>query len=204
LTEDSGSTALDYSGNGNDGTANGAGPSGTGTVSGPLGQSAYDFDGTDDWVDTEDIEALDSYTLSAWVYSNELDGSNHIIVEIAENNSTLILQNSSNNWELNHESSSPSDIEVTDSATAQEWTLLTGTWDGNTIELFVDALSVGTASVSTMRRPGFGGGIGGDGAYWDGAIADVRIYDRALSPSEVSYLYEVSQSARLTSEKKTL
>src|SRR5581483_11362428 len=69
------------------------------------------------------------------------------------------------------------------------WTHLAGTYDGTTLRLYVNGTQVGTAAktggiaVSTNPLQ-----IGGDsiyGQYFSGVIDEVRIYNRALSVTEI-------------------
>ena len=82
LDETSGSTAIDSSGNGNDGTINGATVNQIG-YNGSVG--AYSFDGTDDYVDIGHISSLnfsrtDNFTISCWVNVNGISGVNYCLL----------------------------------------------------------------------------------------------------------------------------
>ena len=78
------------------------------------------------------------------------------------------------------------------------WYLLTGTWDGTTLTLYVNGASVATSTpgavpyVSGTQQPLHLGEEAWGGYYMDGTIDDARIYNRALSASEVWQLYLVT------------
>jgi hypothetical protein len=83
---------------------------------------------------------------------------------------------------------------------AQRWYHLVQTWDGKTLKLYVDGVAE-TATFSSVDRTGatvssqplrIGGGAppGQKQLWFKGAIDDIRIYDRALVPTEVRALYD--------------
>lgn len=80
------------------------------------------------------------------------------------------------------------------------WTHVAGTWDGATIRLYVNGALVGsTAGTGATYDSGAGavniGCQSGDspaGNFFLGALDDLRIYDRVLSPAHVFLLYQDS------------
>jgi hypothetical protein len=76
------------------------------------------------------------------------------------------------------------------------WTFVCYAYNGSTFSLYVNgqsvslqseiAYSIGSNSVIGARDT-FGDG------QWDGTLDDVRIYNRALSASEVQYLYNMGK-----------
>jgi hypothetical protein len=70
---------------------------------------------------------------------------------------------------------------------------IVGTWNDNTATLYVNGFSATTAtpgSGTTTSTNGVGIGAAPDGSEaFDGLLGDVRIYDRALTASEVLALY---------------
>ena len=68
------------------------------------------------------------------------------------------------------------------------------TYNGTTVTVYVDGVSVGSqnrtlSSSSLVWVVGGAGPIGPSGFYFTGAIDDARVYDRALSPTDVQLLY---------------
>lgn len=78
---------------------------------------------------------------------------------------------------------------------ARTWYHVVGTYDGTTIRLYVNGiLQSTTGSMSSASYVPDENAIGSAGNTttnnnWDGKIDEVRIYDKALSPEEVLYLY---------------
>lgn len=72
------------------------------------------------------------------------------------------------------------------------WHLMTITRDGsNAVVLYFDAVSIATASSqSGTSAPAFIGSAAPAGAqWWDGPLQNVRIYNRALTQSEIQAIY---------------
>ena len=218
LTEDSGSTAYDYSGNDNDGTANGAGPSGTGTVSGPLGTTAYDFDGSDDDVDCNDSiinnQISGSWSVSQWFNLNSFsDGSMGITSEYTGNGEetyTFFYNASAGNFQFVFAQSSDGTsirAKAPDSNYSPgSWIHGVQVWDsGGDIYLYLNGAEAGTATHDgTIESTTTNFLIGQYSSnYTSGSINDVRIYDHALTASEVQYLYNVTQEQKITTATKT-
>ncbi len=74
-----------------------------------------------------------------------------------------------------------------------QWRHVVGTYDGSTIRVYVDGVEIGTGkAVTGVLTPSAGdfaiGGQATGGKSYTGAIDDVRIYDRALSATEINSL----------------
>jgi hypothetical protein len=75
----------------------------------------------------------------------------------------------------------------------EAWNHLAVSYDGDTLRIYVNGKPAGDTRIGRKRLPG-GGGLAfgrrqdnsGDGYHFRGAIDEVRIYDRALTPAEVS------------------
>lgn len=190
--------AYDLSGNGNHGTNNGAT---TGAV-GVRGASCYDFDGTDDYIDTNTILSLSGdITISAWLYwdsegpyfsINNYGGSsseNHFIVGSGAGiNNDLI--------------GAFFDDGSTSITPSSSFSYSTGVWyhvvavfnDAQSGKLYIDGTLEDDVSTSIspnwQERDTWIGQSRSGGDYHDGKIQDIRIYNRALSSSEIQTLYE--------------
>lgn len=188
--EGSGSTTADSSGNGNTGTISGA----TWTTSGKY-DDALDFDGTNDRVNVSDDDSLDlttGLTIAAWVNRGTA----------GDEYETVVFKNNSGNSDLVYLMYSESNtnqpgIWVNSSNFCKGTGLSTGTWihlavtyDGSNLKVFEGGTQVGeSCSYTTAINTSTGQlSIGGNsiwGEYFDGIIDDVRIYNRALSASEI-------------------
>lgn len=206
LQEDSGD-AHDASGNGNTGTVTGA----TQGVTGILGATAYSFDGTDDYVDTGANQGITGeITVAAWckfgtlptsggfdgVLSAGYDGTN-TGWELRINGSALSYSSAVEvgSYDGSHHKAG---FNQSDIATGT-WYHIVGVWDSSTWYIYRDGtdatgdrVNPGTGAVSSSADRYFGAhdDNGSPGYYTDVDIANVRVYDHALTPSEVQYLYD--------------
>jgi hypothetical protein len=82
------------------------------------------------------------------------------------------------------------------------WYHLVGTWDGSNLKLYVNGTLQATTPVtltpdtssSVLQIGTFPNASGTPTGYWDGMIDDVRVYNRAITATEVSTLYSGSNS----------
>ena len=197
--------ANDESGNGNDGTVNGA----TLTTDrfGNAG-SAYSFDGVNDYIEVQDSSSLDvteELTVALWANIDNVgtSSSDDVLIDKMVSDSEgpfQILLHSRDEYELEGRFTRAS-AEIVYLETG--FTPLTGYWhyyvlsfksgeqklyyDGNVVS-FANA----TGTLITNNLPiHIGKGVQRNYNF-DGKIDDIRIYNRALSESEISALYNES------------
>jgi len=79
------------------------------------------------------------------------------------------------------------------------------TFDGSTLLIYVNGQNVSATATSGFGLPStsFIGNRDGSSGKWEGDIDDVRIYNRALSATEVAYLYN-SGAAQIAASSATL
>lgn len=207
LTEDSGGTAYDYSDD-NHGTITGAGPAGTGTVTGPFGNSAYSFDGTDDNVTQTHESGLDPkrMTIAFWFKSaSDTQGDARMSDKFTTDNKHHIFRH------VDHDADGVDELQAYfgDDEVNNGNLILdlrepnVGTWEhvamtANTnvgiCYLNGEEVARGTFTTdgphSSTADLGLGYDSASNGSYWAGDMADYRMYNRALSPQEVEYLYQ--------------
>jgi hypothetical protein len=75
-----------------------------------------------------------------------------------------------------------------------QWSHIIGTWDGATLNVYINGEIAGTSSPSTsITYPSLntqiGRWVGGSAQYFNGKIDQARIFNRALTPLEVESLY---------------
>ena len=182
---------------------------------------SLEFDGVNDHVrigDNPTLESSSRMTLSTWIKSSSAWPSSEGIIEKRINGTEYYqygLAISSNNlYFLQSTSGTAWDTFVFTSTlpTAQSWHHLVGTNDGSVARLYIDGLEVGTpdASPTATLAPSTSslnlglGRIAGLDNYLNGKIDDTRIYNRALTPSEISFLYNGSGSNPGTSNLQAL
>jgi hypothetical protein len=190
----SGNSAIDRSGSGNNGTLTN-GP--TRTI-GKVGQ-ALSFDGANDSVllsSSRNLPSTADWTVSSWVktvfagpetvLSNSNGGPVYNLLGIGT--SKIWYHHYNGGWLSQYGTSNIAD---------DAWHFLT--WvnhSNNTMDLYVDGVAEVVSASSTLEGSGLVNqiGKGWDGVYaMNGKIDEVRIYNRALSASEVLNLYNLGK-----------
>ncbi len=189
FNEGSGTLLTDLSGNANNGTISGA----TWTTSGKYG-NALSFNGTNALVTVNNAPSLQltsAMTLEAWVYPTTVSNTWRDV--IYKGNDNYYLEGTSSN------SSRPAagailggvygEVYGTAALTANTWAHLAVTYNGATMQLYVNGVQVAshaqTGAIATSTNPLQIGGDSLYGQYFAGRIDEVRIYNRALSVAEV-------------------
>ena len=163
----------------------------------PAGKNggALSFDGVNDWVTVADTAALDlttAMTLEAWVQPTSTNRWRTVALKEQTGNLVYALygnnsgQRASANLWLG---CSEAEARRASQLPANTWTHLAATYDGATMRLYVNgALSGSTTATGSMPASTGPFRIGGN-AIWDewfaGQLDDLRLYNRALSATEV-------------------
>ncbi len=190
--EASGAAVVDASGQGNHGTISGAAR----TSAGKFGW-ALSFDGVDDWVTVNDSNSLDltnSMTLMAWVYPTDTMSGWRAVVNKEQPGGFGAAYYLAANSDLNQPevavyTASWNKLYGGPALSANQWVHLAGTYDGTTLRLYVNGTQVSS-------QPQAGGidvtngvlRIGGNsywGEFFKGLIDEIRVYNRALSATEI-------------------
>jgi len=182
--EGSGSVATDSSGNGLDGTIEGA------TWTAGQSGSALEFDGTDDAVRIPEFATGEAQTITAWIKIDSVssgqkqmfngNGPPHMNFELADGMIEGRVYTGSTNITL-----TGPEVPVGD------WTHVAWAYDhpGNRSELFIDGVSVALGEASFTVAHTSSNVIGrhptATTASFLGVIDDVRIYSRALTEAEI-------------------
>jgi len=198
LDETSGTTVADASGNGNDGTLMGNPQWVPGMPL--LGGSALDLDGSGDYVNCGYDQLFDmannEITVAAWVTIRAIGGEWRAAVAKGESAWRLGNVNLDPRFHFGITVWNAPDTASVDGVTAvgyDEWHHIAGTFNGANINVYLDGVldasaittePIGTNSLNVL----IGDNPEATGRYWDGLIDDVRIYDYALSQSEIAYL----------------
>ena len=189
--EGTGGTTADATANALDGTISGA----SWTSSGYDG-NALTFDGVDDWVTVADAAALDltdGMTLAAWVYPTTLgDWRTVVFKEDTAGFAYALDADADGASPAGYLATNVNTFEALDDAalSANTWTYIAVTYDGANLVLYVNGAVAGVTPASGTIVTTSGvlrmGGNSPWGEYFAGRIDSVRVYDRALSPSEVA------------------
>jgi hypothetical protein len=188
--ETSGGSVADASGKGNTGTITGA----TRSTAGKFG-GALSFNGTSDWVTVPDSSSLDltsGMTIEAWIRPTAV-GSAWRTVLLKEQPTGLIYSLYAGNGSGKPASHvfTNKDIGlngVTNTA-LNAWTHLAATFDNATLRIYVNGVQASTKTVKGPLRVSTGVLRIGGNSIWSewfaGLIDEVRVYNRALSASEL-------------------
>lgn len=188
--------ADDSSGNGNHGQVFGAAliPDRFGHAN-----SAYGFDGVDDYLQTLDSASLNitgDLTISAWIRTDSAENTPIIF-------SNMLEVSPHDGYSLRLTSEGTVFFMSGDLPLIGQSSVITGEWQhvavvqtGTTASLYIDgALDisgiVGVPTTSAVDQT-----IGASYSphyFWDGALDDVRVYNRALSLTEIQQLHAVPE-----------
>jgi PKD repeat protein len=198
--EGSGRKVVDASGKGNHGTIKGA----VRIAKGRYGK-ALKFDGVNDWVTVKhnaSLDLADGMTLEAWVYPlSQSEGNNTVILKQAPGAKVYALYSEEDaNLPASYiNDGSYRDVVGPERLPANTWTHLVATYDGAYQRLYVNGVEVAKSALNTLIQPSDGvlriGGNSVWGEYFHGYIDEVRIYNRALTASEVASNKETAVSA---------
>jgi hypothetical protein len=185
--EGSGTTTADRSGAGNNGSVRGA----YWTSNGRFG-NALSFNGSSAAVIVNDAGSLDltsSMTLEAWVKPSDLAAWHEVIYK---GDDLYYLEASTpltSGPTVGIGSSSNPMLSGSTGLALNTWSHLAATYDGATLRVFVNGFQVAsraqTGPISTSSLPLTLGADTLHGTYFAGLIDEVRVYNRALSASEL-------------------
>jgi hypothetical protein len=148
------------------------------------------FNGTNARVDAPNsasLQLMTGMTLEAWVNPSRLTGTWRDVIYKGKDN--YYLEADSTSGKPATRATTAGSLLGTTGLPVNTWTYLTGTYDGATLRLYVNGVQVssraqtGPITVSTNPLQ-----IGGDsffGQYFQGTLDEIRIYNRALNPTEI-------------------
>jgi len=189
-------SALDGSGNGNNGTLHGTPPS---YVAGPIGQ-CLSLNGAGDYVDFNALDLTSALTICAWVKTGTISGNFAFVLSnrsSAGNGYELLLRNGSTYPDCTFyfqtcNGGTEKTVNATASATSNTTYFLAATYNGSVGKLYVNgvlqtgandigASAIGSSSekLNFARRPNVNN-------YWGrGLLDEVHIWNRALSAQDI-------------------
>jgi hypothetical protein len=190
--ETSGSIVGDSSGNSNAGTITGAAR----VVAGRYG-GALSFNGSSNVVSVPDSNSLDltsGMTLEAWVKPTTLGAFKTVVLKEAPGDLSYGMYASSayGGSGVSRPSAwiAGTDVGATTALPTASWSHLAATYDRTSFKLYINGTQVASKAFTGAITPSAGAlKIGGNsiwGEYFNGQIDEIRVYNRALSPSEIA------------------
>jgi glucose/arabinose dehydrogenase len=188
--EGTGTTTTDASGTGNTGTLSNT----AWTATGRYGK-ALTFNGSSSWVTVNDASSLDlttGMTVEAWVNPTTLTGWRSVVLKEAPGLALsygLYANDNAPHPAATINLGSDRSVGGTAAVPLNVWTHLAMTYDGTSLRLFVNAVQAGVVNApGSMITTNAALRIGGNavwGEYFAGTIDEVRVYNRALSTTEL-------------------
>ena len=195
--------ANDDSGNGNNGTVNGATLT---TDRFGNSNSAYSFNGINSWIQVANSSILNpvAITISAWIKPNDYyNGNASFIVNkgFDQNQGHYDLNIATSNQKLRFVLGPNIYSESNSVMNLNEWKFITATITGLTMKIYINGVLENTVTQSTNFGLGsniedlyFGKMNSVNFPYWfNGIIDDIGIWNRALTQEEITNLYNVNQ-----------
>ncbi|MHC4536157.1 MAG: LamG domain-containing protein [Planctomycetota bacterium] len=186
LDEGSGNNALDWSGHGNHGQLRG----------GPQWVSGYDgialeLDGSDDYVNFSNPSDLPSGTsarsMCGWGKTDTVAGGWRWIAAYGSPGTSQAMFIGINGSDL-YGGGYGDDVSQSNFWQIGVWHHICLTYDGMTTRLYADGINVATETKNwdlVSSRVHIGRQVNDEAQFWDGAIDDVRIYNKALTQEEI-------------------
>ncbi len=194
LDETTGATIVDTIGGGNGTWSDGSGNVVVQETVPGINGTALQFDGTDDRISISNFTPATEGTVSAWVKFDDVNENRFI----GGHDDFEIMLYGSSGWIESDIGGSAGPVMT--SPVANTWYFVAVNWTAIESSLYINGSLVAVEPGPTIPTGPFtlyiGGSVSGDNM--DGTIDDVRIYDRALDPGEVSQLYYFTQNAVIT------
>ncbi|MEK7532245.1 MAG: LamG domain-containing protein [Patescibacteria group bacterium] len=188
---------------------------------GKIGQGLQFAEAKQTAVRIDDANSLDvsNITVSAWVYrtSNPTDYQGVVSRQSGTGNADLWLLlydnfgGTNNRWAF---CASQCATGITGDAYLNQWIHIVGTADASATRLYINGNLIASGAGGTIAAETskicIGGGendatqncIDSNNEYMDGAIDDVRIYNRALSADEIKRLYKIGATTKINVSRK--
>ena len=160
------------------------------------GTTALQFDGVDDYVDCGNDESLnitDEITISAWIYSIGEGVTWHGIISKGNGQPYALTFNRPNRYLHFETHGGPGTLNTSvNTILFDKWTYVVATYNGSMQKIYINGIEKASRSASTdlvSNSESLRVGQGNNGEFFKGRIDEVRIYNRALSASEIRKHY---------------
>jgi hypothetical protein len=210
--------ANDASGNGNNGTVNGATLT---TDRFGSANSAYSFDGIDDYISINGNNAMNSpvFTISVWVNGNNFNGFKQLItknINSGPNESINLVVSNSQDWNITAQVGGygyyGTLLQSQELFNQNEWHLVTYTYSGinQSQKLYLDNILVtenlALTNIDYDNSPLTIGSQIENGImsyFFAGRLDDISFWSQSLNASEIQQLYTLGQTTYLWSNGAT-
>ena len=152
----------------------------------PVDASA-EFNGTSDFIQLNESFSHTNHTIAAWVYTADTGNSKFIFDNRDASSDGVLLYMRYSEAPI-YACNGTSMVATT--THPNEWVFVTGTYDGSTMRLYINgsenistsvSLTINTSSDSTIGKQNYS-----DAEWFNGNLANVAIWNRALSSDEIN------------------
>ena len=152
--------------------------------------SAYSFDGDENYLEIEtNIPSFNNYTISLWAKPASSGTYEAMFSSHNDSDYGFQIDLDVDNFHIRKSSSSGGNI-ILSTAELGDWTFIAFTYDGTNSIGYINSVSDNESTGGTTEFNRFRIGKNRNGnTYFTGAIDELRIYNRALTASEISSLY---------------
>jgi hypothetical protein len=191
--------AIDYSGNLNNGHVTGAS-----LTTDRFGNSsnAYNFNGTNNYIGIKSIP-FQSFSISSWIYISGVNPTNlsGIVSNYyysPYNGFELRIDPDSSITLVCGQTNSHVHLYAGNKLNYNTWYHIVATSDNNSLKVYLNSQIIGSGNISNSQnntpRTYFGtrDSTVSNGGYFNGKLDDIGIWNRALTPSEVTNLYNAN------------
>lgn len=167
-------------------------------------QGSAEFNGSSDFIDTGAQLIQTTHSVSAWVYFEGTSNGQVVCSRDSGMDGLYLLMTASQYpyYRINNSTI------TTSTAYSDEWVHLGATYDGTTQKLYINGSQVGSATTSQTISVGSNTTIGKasftDSEYLDGNLANVAIWNRALSSDEINAVMWKGYQSLTDNEKSGL
>ena len=155
---------------------------------------AYSFNGSTSYIRTGIIPQSNYFSISVWFKTSAVSGN---LYWGAGNNKAIIQLLSGNklSWYVQTTSNTVGYITSVNSYKSGEWNNAILVYNGSQVFLYIngiqDSATGNLTGISASGAINLGTKYDASGAFFNGSITDVRIYNRALSATEIILIYNV-------------
>jgi hypothetical protein len=150
-------------------------------------QGSAEFNGSSDYIQLNESFSHTNHTIAAWVYVED-NNSNKMIFDGRDSSGDGVRLLSRSSEEIRY---SLNTISLTTTPTyTDDWIYVVGTYDGTTARLYIDGSQTNSTATSQTIITTTNARIGAQsfslGNYYSGNLANVAIWNRALSSDEIN------------------